>query len=844
MRNRKLFVVTAGTVAAGVGQELERQVDSRPESGLNVMVRYIDTARLTTRYPNIRDGEWFQMKVDPMFMKAIAKERKRYPRLDQLLYDKLLPKPTGHGGGSIRYNGAGSVVVNRDKMKKWLSANMTSLMRQQDGQTNFSVAIIASSVGATGSGSLEQLADVVAEAAAEASIPLPIQIDFFILQPGMEGVSQLGLANTLALYAELAATRLAQDDQDDIDDKDYQGRIIMVGWGSQRMLSSIEQLQETTATLVRLVNDNASKIVAEYQERAVDNHVLLQIDELTGLPSHLSTATPVTISLGGLEEQIIQRDAARLIDNLVFGEETGSSGGRQELFIGTLKDAMEGSTPDERYASLLSYLAEDAGAAPRTLNKRFRDQIIASQPQDILARLEGAWNSDKNVIAQSVTEMRTSGNRLTREISNSWIKLRNDTMATSSVLSLSSLQREYRYLSSVLNELLKFARNDTAFIDDNAVLTQFKQLDQAVKANNRNAERNRLAAADSAIRQVQNNIRGQLERRASPIAIDVLEDLFLFSSEAQNKLEAVLQRLHKQKDTLESWSVTKRPLSAGNAHPLELVALSYEKRANEPSEVERYYDRISILENHSRGRARQTTEIDQLASFRKWLNENNHMEDLFKGDIDLLLRVARDHTRMQVHDEIKKHSVLDILIQGGEQTLPQRLSEAASLSSSLVNFNEGFAPDREEVWHVCAYWQDSGQRDTLQKEVDRVFGQGRCILLESSDPTEIVVFYYVDGIPMSAVNDLTGRCLESFLKQRQNWYRYSGTTGSNGTNNNPGQRVSIPIYSGKHAETLVLEKDIISKLCNTVARRYAIQFPHLLELQNSNHEPEPEPDQH
>lgn len=833
MRKRKLFVVTAGTVAAGVGQELERQALARPENGLRVMVRYVDTARLVNRYPDIRDGEWFQMKVDPAHMKAIYNERKRYPRLDQLLYDKLLPKPTGHGGGSIRYNGAGSVIVNRDKIKKWLSANMTSLMRMEDGQTNFSVALIASSVGATGSGSLEPLADVVAEAAAEANIALPIQIDFFILQPGMESVSQLGQANTLALYAELASSRLAQSD---IDDKDYQGRIIMVGWGSRVMLSSIEQLEETTATLVRLVNDNATKVVAEYQERAVDNHVLLQIDELTGLPSHLSTATPVTISLGGLEEQIIQRDAARLIDNVVFGNDTGGSTvvARQELFIGTLKDAMDGSTSEERYYSLLSYLAEDAGANPRSLNKRFRDQILTSQAQDMLPRLEETWNSDKNAIVQSVAEMRTSGNKLVREISNSWNKLRNDTMATSSDLSLSSLQREYRHLSGVLNEVLKFARTETAFIDDNAVMAQFKQLELAARANNRNAERTRKVIADSAIREVQRNIRGQLERRASPIATDVLEELVFLNSEALNKLEAVLLRLQKQKETLESWSVTSRPLSAGVAHPLELVALSYEKKGDELSEVERYYDRVSLLTNRIRSRTQQVTVIDQLALFRKWLSDNSNLEYLFKGDIDLLLRVARNYTRTQVHEEIKKYSVLDVLIQGGEQTLLQRLSEAADLAYSLVNFNEGFAPDREEVWHVCAYCQDTSQRDLLQKVVDRVFGQGRCTLLDSSDPTEIVVFYYVDGIPMSAVNDLTGRCLESFLKLRQNWYRYAGSTGSNGSVDNPGQRVSIPVYSGKDAETRILDNEIICKLCK-VAGRYAVQFPHLLELKNCNY---------
>src|SRR5438270_6015613 len=245
---RKLFVVTAGTIAAGVGQEIVRQMNARPQSDLKVMVRCIDTARLTNRY-SMRDGEWFQMTVDPVYMKALYNNRANHPRLNRLLYPGLLPKPTGVGGGSIRYNGSGAVLVNRDNLKKWLSANMTGLTRLGDNQTNFSVALIVSSVGATGSGSLDYLADVIAEAAQEANVPIPIRMDIFILQPGMEGVSQLGLVNTLALYAELAASRLAQND---MYDKQYQGRIIMVGWGSTRSLSSIEHLEETAATLVRL----------------------------------------------------------------------------------------------------------------------------------------------------------------------------------------------------------------------------------------------------------------------------------------------------------------------------------------------------------------------------------------------------------------------------------------------------------------------------------------------------------------------------------------------------------------------------------------------------------------
>ena len=99
------------------------------------------------------------------------------------------------------------------------------------------------------------------------------------------------------------------------------------------------------------------------------------------------------------------------------------------------------------------------------------------------------------------------------------------------------------------------------------------------------------------------------------------------------------------------------------------------------------------------------------------------------------------------------------------------------------------------------------------------------------------MFYYVDGIPMSAVSDLTGRCLDNFLKLRQNWYRYSGSTGGNSAVDNPGQRVSIPIYSGQDVETRVLDNEIICKLCK-VADRYAAQYPNLLELKNCNHTPD------
>src|SRR5438270_12666248 len=109
--------------------------------------------------------------------------------------------------------------------------------------------------------------------------------------------------------------------------------------------------------------------------------------------------------------------------------------------------------------------------------------------------------------------------------------------------------------------------------------------------------------------------------------------------------------------------------------------------------------------------------MDPIADFRRWLAHQQNMDDLFKGDIDLLLQIAQNYTRDKVHEEVIQYSVLDVLLQSEEEVLPQRLADAAELAYPLVSFNRGFAPDLQEAWHVCAYVKDKDQRDQLQKAV-------------------------------------------------------------------------------------------------------------------------------
>src|SRR5690348_10101290 len=126
----KLLVITAGTVAAGVGYQLQQQVLARPNSELIVMVRYLDIA---TNLPSIYGGgilanEWKPMQISRKYMDSIeGSNSSTDPKLLQLLYPGLHPRTEGAGGGGVRYNGAGAVVVNRTPLEQWIEGSMVSL---------------------------------------------------------------------------------------------------------------------------------------------------------------------------------------------------------------------------------------------------------------------------------------------------------------------------------------------------------------------------------------------------------------------------------------------------------------------------------------------------------------------------------------------------------------------------------------------------------------------------------------------------------------------------------------------------------------------------------------------
>ncbi len=821
----KLLVITAGTVAAGVGMEFLKQVKAHPASELQAVVRYIDTAHLPTRYSGLRSGEWFQMTINPQFMDTIRRNQENYPYLKEILYPGFLPEIQGSGGGSIRYNAAGAIAINRARMKEWLTTSITDLVKSGGGQVELSIALVVSAVGATGSGSLERLLDIVVDCAQTAQIPSPLHCDVFILQPGMQGMTDLSLSNTLALYAEMAASRLSRNN---VGAKSYRGRTIMVGWGSERYMASIEQLREATAALIRLTHDPATDIAAEFQEREVDNHVLREQDWQTQLPSHLSSATVVTISLGDLEEKIIQRDAVRLIDTLVFGGKPTESNGELGPLLSTLTDFLQGDTPEDRYGHLVERLTEDLSISSL--------QMIATQLKDMsvqqqASKLRSAWQFDKEEIAkrgrQSIEE---KGATLAATALNDMISSRRAAIATG--LSLRDLRDEYRDMDNILTSTLGVQEPTQGTANDSEVLRKINGLERAIFGKER--------ALQQALGAVHGNLENTLQRISHTAAIDVLNVLQSHCAESLRNLDIILQKLLRQRKNNSKWATADQDFHIEMNHLLHMPALSTAE------EITRYANLVSIFATQGKKRQAggnigrlvtgESQQIDLLAEFRKWLDDQGKLDALFAGEIDLLLDFAQSYARQQVHAEVTEHSVVDVLLQTGEEILLQRLRDAATKAHSLVSFSPQFASELREARHVSAYYKNEEQRGALLKAINQAFGQGQCTLIPSRDPSEIAIFYYVDGLPMSAVTDLTGRCLDAFLKRRRAWYRQSKLNGnSSETNGSYKQRIGVPVYSGKDAQQRVIETNVIRRLYTVRGQNVELYEPsEIPELAESN----------
>ncbi len=833
---KKLLVITAGTEAASVGQEIEKQMKAHPTSELQVMVRYLDTAYLPNRYSSLHSQEWFQMSIDPRHMRAIydnikAYPEKEYPEIERLLFPGLLPGTDQSGGGAIRYNGAGAVEIQREKLRKWISASLADLAGWGKGETTVGIALIISAVGATGSGSLEHLLDVIVDAANHAGVKSTTQstvrCDVYILQPGKKHVTDLGLANCLALYAELAASQLSLKTTKN---RHYQGRKIMVGWGSNFILSSIDQLKEAAASLIRLSTDTTTAFSAEYQEREVDNHVLRELDPISGLPTHLSLATVVTINTGTLVEQVIKHDSERLIDLLVLAQTNNRQTG---LLLSKLSHALAGGDNASRYRLLQQYLAEGSGFARM---RGLLDEALTDQGtiEGKIQTINQLYRTFQGQLHQSKSSFIDRGHVLVSEAREELERSKRELISQQG-LSLSEVREEFRLLETTVAEVYRLAIEDTNRnrVNEGEVQRLQEEVRKARLPRSKNEHLRELVDRMSL------NLGGLLQEVARDAALTVLDALQRYSSNVGLKLDVVLQRLRKEKNRQETRAQVQGQYLLDDSHPLHLMAL------DGMNEVDKYVEKISLLGNARRQLiGAGGTSNDHLTDFRNWLTKLSEFDALFEGDSDHLTETVQTYVRIRVKEAVSKYKLIDILLAEGEEKLLRKFREASSRAISLVSFAPDFAPDLREAWYISAdyrlereeldvfdtdYPEDRLKRSKIEKAMKKALTSGDCKLLKSRDPGEIALFYYVDGLPMSAIEDLKGRCLEAFLNRRKRWYQQQEMLANSQTNgkNTPqieqstspqssigslNQRVGVPVYSGRDAEERVKETGVIRQL--------------------------------
>jgi hypothetical protein len=231
--------------------------------------------------------------------------------------------------------------------------------------------------------------------------------------------------------------------------------------------------------------------------------------------------------------------------------------------------------------------------------------------------------------------------------------------------------------------------------------------------------------------------------------------------------------------------------------------------------MRQYYDRVSIF---TRGGAQQaflgdaSQTLDPLAIFRHELEQRHLIEHFFDGHYDIIFDMMQQHVKERVQKKLERYTLLDVFESVGSSVLRDSVKQALERAQALIPLNRDYATQCVEEWYVTASWSTEAQRTMLERAMKQVSETAK--LFQSDDPTEIVVFYLVDGLAMPAINDLSSRCLKALLERRTMWTSYHGSSGKrqSSLNQRDNATAGIPIYSGYGSEQGIRQQGVIYKL--------------------------------
>jgi hypothetical protein len=787
---QKLLVVALGTTGGEVSLAFRQQVAQRTARDFYYKILCLDTSDQLRKSGRIAPNEFVHLVTEEHYIRnIIANSETAAPKLHQMLYPHFPPPPsTANGAGNIRYSAAALLALPalQNNIRSSLSTLIDQLANMGETRSrDISFVIVISAVGATGSGAMSLLLPLILETAHNAGIAEP-KIDVIILHPVLNVSDTLLLANAEALYIELAAM------QNDPIHNSYTGRKIILGSGGQsHTITKLEELERTAATLLRLTTDARYGITQPYWGTLPNRGVLRGLEIQTLLPTHLSSVTPVTIGLANLGKQVIDVDTAKFINRFIYGVQHQKQDAPQSevnSLLGHLA-SLQGSDAEASYRLLLDELTATIrnGLGSNGLSVATLARLNNRQKAD---RIRSQYQSDLDFIEQEKTKIHPQAQGKFRDLQKAL-----NTERVNYILKdcpLAQLLNDYREMLDRIKKIQVAASKVKVSppVSDEE-LTQWRD---SVAAHGR------PQAINGYIDAVQRNLTSRCEAAAVQTAIMFLTSLEHECQDAIRRIQAFINEATQRFRNKPGWNSNDSALQVQNDHSLYISALSNKQ------DIEQYYNHVSIFAQSDEGLFSEGdgTQLDPLALFRHELEQRDLVKHFFDGNYNKIFTAIEQYVERCIKVQLDNYPLMNVFESMRPAVLRDCLTQALGRAQSLMPFARGYAASCVEECYVTASWSNGLQHSMLDEALSQI--SQKATLIQSDDPTEIVVFYLVDGLAITALNELTSRCLGAFLEQRRIWTLYNSNRALRGSMR------GIPVYSGYNFELQVRQQGIVHQL--------------------------------
>lgn len=783
----KLLVISIGTTGGEVGLAYRKHMREHPTKDFYYETCFLDTSDSLIKSGRVSADEFVHMAVDSYVMQNILRDTEHLPeQLKLLLYSDCPPPPsTSTGAGNIRYAAAPLLTLQtiRDAIHAKLTDRINHLTNQGHKGSNISFMIVLSVIGATGSGVLHLFLPILLEVTRNAGITRPY-IDLLVLHPTLRVNNPRLLANAEAFYAESAATH------GDSLHKSYNGRTLVLGGSGAYAINHLPDLEKAAATLIRLTTYPNAGIMKPYQDSLPNRSILGEASAKTNrIPSHLSSATPVTISLSHLSQQIITADTARLFHKLTLG--TNNTSDTDEPHTNTLLGLLNFLQGEDSNTSYDLVLDELTRYMEKDLQSFRSSETKLAQLRSVqqASTLRQNYENDKIRIQDERGNVSKQEKAVFDEIKKNIRQKRSEAIIAGS--SLMQLVKDYEEVLQRIKRL------------QSAAAKRQITLPTAEEALNRRLDElgRRRDNLSGVIRAIRANLVSERRSIAVKMATTFLNDLQKECAEARRRLQSVIAAAQESYQEQAGWQDEQPALSPYSENPLHIPALT------QPEDIAQYYNRVSMFGDSGDQQADVERTEGPMAAFRDELQKQAMVEHCFDGNYHLLFEMMQQYVETHVQKKIETYPLLKVFELLGTNTLKASLKQAFERAHPLIALTKEYAIGSVEERYVIASWNEPAQKVMLQRALQEI--APGLEPTESDDPTEIVVFYLVDGLAMPAISDLTGRCLTAYLEQRAEWHGYLRLSAEErqGTSYNP-------VHSGDDIDKRVTQLSIMKKVYN------------------------------